>query len=375
MRFPIKKLGDLVEILSGYAFDSQFFNENVGQKLIRIRDIMTSNTKTYYSGQFEEKYLVNKGDMLISMDGEFNIAKWEAEPALLNQRVCKIDVIDKSLDKNYLFYFLPLQLKIIEDVTPFVTVKHLSVKKINNIKIPLPPLAEQRKIVNQLTISSNLINKRKQTIEIMDKLSQSIFSKMYDNLDDTSMCLLGDVINIKRGGSPRPITKWLTDKNDGVNWIKISDASKSDKYIYSTEQKIKKEGIKMSRYVKNGDFILSNSMSYGRPYILKTDGCIHDGWLLLSDEKKVFEQDFLYSLLCSTSVNHQFKSSATGAVVKNLNINAVRKIKIKLPTKRIQQKFTQEIKKIEDKKALYIKQLSKFRDLHLSLNNQIFAEK
>jgi len=370
VKFPVKKLGDLVSILSGYAFNSQFFNEGVGNKLIRIRDVMKSHSKTYYSGQYEKKYLVNEGDMLITMDGEFNVAKWYGEPALLNQRVCKIDVIDKRLDIDYLFYFLPHQLKMIEDVTPFVTVKHLSVKKINEIKISLPPFIEQKKIVKQLTISNNLINKRKQTIEILDKLSQSIFADMYNKLDESSICLLGDIIEIKRGASPRPITKWLTDTDDGINWIKISDATKSDKYIYSSKQKIKKDAVKMSRYVKNGDFILSNSMSFGRPYILKTDGCIHDGWLLLNDKKKIFEQDFLYSLLSSKSVNNQFKSLATGAVVKNLNINSVSQLKIKVPIKKIQQSFANEINKIEDKKTKYIKHLFKLNELHLSINNQ-----
>ena len=86
---------------------------------------------------------------------------------------------------------------------------------------------------------------------------------------------LGDVLSIERGGSPRPISKYLTNAEDGINWIKIADATASDKYIYETKQKITKEGLQKTRMVNKGDFILSNSMSFGRPYIMKTKGCIH----------------------------------------------------------------------------------------------------
>jgi type I restriction enzyme S subunit len=93
---------------------------------------------------------------------------------------------------------------------------------------------------------------------------------------------LEDVFLIERGGSPRPIKSYITDADDGINWIKIGDATKGDgKYIESTEQKIKPEGLKKSRLVEEGDFIMSNSMSFGRPYIMKTKGAIHDGWLLM----------------------------------------------------------------------------------------------
>jgi type I restriction enzyme S subunit len=98
---------------------------------------------------------------------------------------------------------------------------------------------------------------------------------------------LSDVMTIERGGSPRPIEKYLTDSPNGINWIKISDATASDKYIYETQQKITKEGLSKTRLVHEGDFLLSNSMSFGRPYIMKTTGCIHDGWLVLRNKPEV----------------------------------------------------------------------------------------
>ena len=142
---------------------------------------------------------------------------------------------------------------------------------------------------------------------------------------------LGEVLNIERGGSPRPIEKYLTNSPDGINWIKISDATVSNKYIYETKEKINKNGLHKTRMVHNGDFVLSNSMSFGRPYIMKTSGCIHDGWLVLKQNNKVFETEFLYYLLSSPYVFMQFDYLAAGSTVRNLNIALVSSVQVPIP--------------------------------------------
>ena len=101
---------------------------------------------------------------------------------------------------------------------------------------------------------------------------------------------LGNMLSICRGGSPRPIESYLTDADDGINWIKIGDVSPQDNVIKSTKEKIKQEGASKSRMVYKGDLILSNSMSFGRPYLLEIDGCIHDGWLLIRDQRNIFDK-------------------------------------------------------------------------------------
>lgn len=150
---------------------------------------------------------------------------------------------------------------------------------------------------------------------------------------------LSDIFEIARGGSPRPIHNYFTEEENGINWIKIGDTKNIDKYITKTKQKIKPEGIKHSRLVKEGDFILSNSMSFGRPYIMKTTGCIHDGWLLLRDKKPNLNKDFLYYLLGTQFIYNFFKRSTLGGVVENLNIELVKQIKIPLPPKEIQEQI------------------------------------
>lgn len=143
--------------------------------------------------------------------------------------------------------------------------------------------------------------------------------------------LFKDFLKIKRGASPRPIESYLTESTDGVNWIKIGDAPRYGKYIISTMEKITPEGASHSVSVYPGDFILSNSMSFGRPYILNIDGCIHDGWLRLYDFQAEANDEFLYYLLSSKYVQRQYEAFAAGSGVQNLNKEVVKKVVVFLP--------------------------------------------
>ena len=142
---------------------------------------------------------------------------------------------------------------------------------------------------------------------------------------------LDDLFDIARGGSPRPIDQYITEDSDGVNWIMIGDASASSKYIERTKKKIKPSGVSRSRRVKPGDFLLTNSMSFGRPYILKTEGCIHDGWLVLSPRRNDVHPDYFYHLLGSDVIYAEFTRRAAGATVKNLNIDLVKGVEVQFP--------------------------------------------
>ncbi|AIN73939.1 N-6 DNA methylase [Flavobacterium psychrophilum] len=159
---------------------------------------------------------------------------------------------------------------------------------------------------------------------------------------------LENLMDIGRGASPRPIEQFITKNKNGINWIKIGDVEVGAKYITKTEEKITIEGAEKSRKVNKGDFILSNSMSFGRPYILKIDGCIHDGWLLLSNIDNRINTDYLYYILSSEDTQNQFNESALGGVVKNLNTDRVKSTLIPLPPKKIQEKIVLECCKIDE---------------------------
>jgi type I restriction enzyme S subunit len=191
---------------------------------------------------------------------------------------------------------------------------------------------------------------------------------------------LGDVLIIERGGSPRPIEKYITNSPNGLNWIKISDATASDKYIYETKEKITRDGLHKTRVVNEGDFILSNSMSFGRPYIMKTSGCIHDGWLVLRQNgKKLFETEFLYYLLSSPFVFNQFNELAAGSTVRNLNIALVSSVTVPIPSLpeqlRIVRLLDEAFASISTAKANAEQNLKNARELFESYLQSVFASK
>lgn len=185
---------------------------------------------------------------------------------------------------------------------------------------------------------------------------------------------LGEVVTIERGGSPRPIQDYITTAENGLNWIKIGDAVEGSKYITSTKEKIKPEGLKKTRFVHKGDFILSNSMSFGRPYILAIDGCIHDGWLVLHDENQVFDKSYLYYYLSSPSIYEEFKRLAVGGVVNNLNSDIVRKVKVAIPSLSEQESIVAELDGINHLIDLQEEQLREYDRLAQSLFYTTFGD-
>ncbi len=156
-------------------------------------------------------------------------------------------------------------------------------------------------------------------------------------------------MTIQRGGSPRPIENFITsDDKIGINWVKIGDVKPGERYIYKTNEKIIPEGVKHSREVFKGDLILSNSMSFGRPYIMGTNGCIHDGWLLIRDDKNLFDKEYLLQVLSSNYMLNQYKKLASGGVVNNLNSELVQNTIILLPKKEEQIKLGNVFQQIDN---------------------------
>ena len=266
---------------------------------------------------------------------------------------------------------------------------HISNNKLSEIMLPIPPLAEQQRIVArieelqpdidaydkaqtelrtieqhfpddmkksllQYAIEGKLVPQRKEEGTARDLLAEiraekeklikakkikktkplpeiTDDEKPFDIPDSWEWVRFEDIFGIARGGSPRPIKQFLTQSPDGINWIKIGDTDIGDKYIVSTKEKIIPKGLSKSRLVEVGDLLLTNSMSYGRPYILKTRGAIHDGWLVLSPYFEKINKEFFYYIISSPYVHNQFARTVSGAVVKNLNKDKVKKIFIPLP--------------------------------------------
>ena len=150
---------------------------------------------------------------------------------------------------------------------------------------------------------------------------------------------LGEVAKIQRGASPRPISQYITDDPNGIPWIKIGDTTADSKYIERTAQKITPEGAEKSRVLKCGDFVMSNSMSYGRPYILKISGAIHDGWASISDFESILTPNFLYYYLSSNPVQDYWDGKINSSSVSNLNSDIIKSLPIPIPPLPVQTKI------------------------------------
>ena len=253
-----------------------------------------------------------------------------------------------------------------------VTIPHIYFKDYQKEQLYLPGLDMQKKIVQKLDKIQEIIDIREKQIEQLDKLIKSQFVEMFENCKNIE--LIGKKIDICRGASPRPINNFITEDVNGENWIKIGDASENSLYITSTKEKITSEGANKSRRVYKGDFILSNSMSYGRPYILGINGCVHDGWLIMSKFQNTFNELYLYYAIRDEYVQNQFAGKVNGATVKNLNSDLVKASFIKIPPIEAQNRFAEFVKQINKQKFEIQKSLEEMQLLQESLMNSYFGE-
>ena len=190
--------------------------------------------------------------------------------------------------------------------------------------------------------------------------------------DDWEQRKFSDLVTIERGGSPRPIDKYITNDKNGLNWIKIGDAPEQGNYITQTAEKIKPEGLAKTREVHPGDLILSNSMSFGRPYIMAIDGCIHDGWLAIRDTEKNFDLKFLCTLLGTDNMLNQYKSMAAGSTVNNLNKELVGGTKVLLPIMNEQVQIGQYFSQIDNLITLHQRECDQLKELKKTMLKKMF---
>ena len=185
---------------------------------------------------------------------------------------------------------------------------------------------------------------------------------------------LGELVVIERGGSPRPIDEYITDDTNGLNWVKIGDAPSLGRYISKTSEKIKPEGLSKTRQVHPGDLILSNSMSFGRPYIMAIEGCIHDGWLLIRDEPKSFDPMYLCHMLGTPKMLNQYRMLASGSTVNNLNKELVSNASILMPCKSEQKVIGQFFNHLDDLITLHQRKYDKLVVFKKSMFEKMFPK-
>ena len=256
----MKKLIDICDIQYGYAFDSAYFTENsCYPPLARIRDVKRGYSETYYSGGYSEEYILASGDLLVGMDGEFNIARWKCDGALLNQRVCRL-LAKKGTNEEYLRFAMMKVLKEIERRTAFVTVKHLSAKERNKLQLVVPDLSTQNKVAEILSRLEKIIGLRRQELKRLDDLIKARFVELF-----------GDPIKNPKGWDVVKLSECLERIDNGKSFtcdsnaregafpaiLKLSAATYGDYRPYENKALLDEKQFVESVEVHRGDLLFT----------------------------------------------------------------------------------------------------------------------
>ena len=267
-----------------------------------------------------------------------------------------------------------------------IKVTSISKSAIQNTVVRYPfSLKEQGLVSRYLCLLNTLISLHQRKLEMLKKVKKSMLEKMFpkndakvpelrfsDFTDAWEQHKLGDLVQIERGGSPRPIDDYLTDASNGLNWIKIGDAPEQGNYITKTAEKIRPEGLSKTREVHPGDLILSNSMSFGKPYIMGIYGCIHDGWLLIRNTYNFFDLTFLCHLLGTPQMLNQYSSLAAGSTVNNLNKELVGNTVVTIPNIDEQRALGQYFSQLDHLISLHQRKLEKLKNIKKSMLEKMF---
>lgn len=261
----------------------------------------------------------------------------------------RLVVSEKENDKYFVYSLInsPQFRTIVEKNATGSTRKRIGLDELKNLPMLLPERAEQQKIAECLSLVDEVIAAQARKLNALKTHKNGLMQQLFPHEGETQPRLrfrqfqgtkewradiLGGLSQIVRGGSPRPIDDFLTTAADGLNWLKIGDVDKEAKFVTRTAEKVRPEALSKTRVVHPGDLILSNSMSFGRPYILQIKTCIHDGWIAITNIAEKTDRDFLYYSILAPSSQSYFVDNAAGSGVQNLNADLIKGLPICFPT-------------------------------------------
>ena len=254
------------------------------------------------------------------------------------------------------------------------SVVHIHNTDIQEVTIAYPSRTEQDRIVSVFRQLDNLITLHQRKCVFLFSFFRACISMNFTaSTFSWEQRKFSELVQIERGGSPRPIDDFITDAPNGLNWVKIGDAPTQGNYITKTAEKIRPEGLSKTREVHPGDLILSNSMSFGKPYIMGIDGCIHDGWLLIRNTYGVFDLTFLCHLLGTPQMLSQYRSLAAGSTVNNLNKELVGNTYVTIPSITEQRVLGAYLEQLDNLITLHQRELEKLQKIKKSMLEKMFV--
>ena len=291
-----------------------------------------------------------------------------------------------KIEPEFAVYALYKMMRLVSNEVQGTSIKGITKDELLAKEILIPDCDEQKKIGAYLHNLDNLITlhqrKYNKLLNVKKSMLEKMFPKNGSNIpeirfkgftDPWEQRKFNELVIIERGGSPRPIDKFITNDVNGLNWVKIGDAPQQGNYITKTAEKIIPEGLSKTREVHPGDLILSNSMSFGKPYIMAINGCIHDGWLLIRDTNKVFDLKFLCQMLGTEQMLSQYKALAAGSTVNNLNKELVGNTNVTVPNIKEQQQIGEYFSNLDSLITLHQRELEKLQNIKKSMLEKMFV--
>lgn len=375
-----KKLTDMCTIQYGYAFDSKEFTDNSNfPQLVRIRDVKRGYSETFFQGKYSLEYIIHTGDLLIGMDGEFNIARWRSGDALLNQRVCKVTV-KEDVDEEYLRFSLSRALKQIENRTSFVTVKHLSTKELNSLELECPNIQKQKEISDRLVKIEEIISLRQQQLAKLDELVKARFVEMFGNpLDGTAKYLIHQVGKVAEAVDPQPSHRTPPIEEGGIPYVSIKDCDyKTGKIDFQGARRVSTKVLEehLQRYtLKDGDFIIGKIGTIGQPIFVpaRRDYALSANIVLIQPDNEQVSPYFLKYSFESDFVERQFAEAKNSTSQAAFGIQKVRTIEIMDPDLDVQRTFERSVKQIDKLKLSVQKSLEQMETLKKALMQKYFG--
>ena len=376
----LTKLTDVCTIQYGYAFNSDQFSETEGIPLIRIRDVIRGFSETRTTESFPDEYLVHDGDILIGMDGEFNIARWHGGTAALNQRVCRL--IPQKVNPDYIFHFMPSALKAIEDKTPFVTVKHLSAKELNKIVVPIPAPDVQIRIGTILNKIDEIIEFRQRQLLTLDNLIKARFVEMFGDMlinpkgwSEQRLDSLADIVSgITKG------RKVKTDELYEVPYMAVSNVK--DGYIdWTTVKTIMATAGEIDQYSLKPDDVLmtegGDPDKLGRGAIIHEPpkDCIHQNHIFrVRLRQDILLSVFMVQYLQQQKAKRYFLGCAKQTTgIASINMKQLSALPVLVPPIRKQEEYASFVQQVDKSKAALQKALDEAQLLFDSLMQQFFG--
>lgn len=391
-----------------WSFAGGPFGSNLKASDYKSRGVRVIQLQNIGDGQFLADYKIytstSKADELLSSNiypGEILLSKMgdpvgracivpkSEERYVMCSDGIRLVVDNRRFSRDFVFFAINFDgfRRRVEAAATGTTRKRIGLDTLKKLPLETPQLPEQQKIADCLTSLDEVIAAQRRQVEVLKAHKRGLMQQLFPREGETRPRLrfpefwnapewedkkLGEVALIVRGGSPRPIEDYLTHEHDGLNWLKIGDVDREAKYITTTDDRVRPEALSKTRMVRPGDLILSNSMSFGRPYISTIETCIHDGWIAVTEIPEGLSREFLYYSILSGKSQRYFVNQAAGSGVQNLNKDIIKLLPLEIPPTEEQQRIADSLSSLDTQIAVESNQLAALRIHKQGLMQQLF---